>query len=126
MLGILRRSRRRKRTRTSRPALTTSVIFKNTNAIIPSKKVRLVFKPPPPLKPKQISKVRKLTLSSAIKKNIEHKSPSYIIKDFKNDVRLGLVCKRRKDLRRKVFKISRGKGMKVKKTNWSLESFVRC
>lgn len=125
MLGILRRSRRRKRRNNGR--ISKKNIISNV-VTLPHENVRLQHQ----LKLNELKlKVRKIerntikhfnkNISNSVKVNFRQ-----LVEALPQVIQSGQICKDRKQRRREIFKRTRGKGLKVKKTNWNLYSYVRC
>lgn len=123
MLRVFKHSKRRKRRNQAFNSVRNIVKFQTLK---PLEKVRLEI-PNKKLEFK-VKKIERNTLRH-FNKNIN----SNIKVDFRQLVealpkviRTGQICKDRRERRREIFRRTRGKGLKVKKTNWNLYSYVRC
>ena len=127
MLGILRGSKRRKR-RSKSSSVDNVVKVQTLKNLFSPAKVRLE-----PIKHnidliKKVKRVERNTINH-FKKNINSNVKvnfKQLVKALPKVVQTNQICKDRKERRREIFKKTKGKGMRVKKTNWNLYSYIRC
>lgn len=127
MLGILRGSKRRKR-RSKASSVDNVVKVQTLKNLFSPAKVRLE-----PIKHnidliKKVKRVERNTINH-FKKNINSNVKvnfKQLVKALPKVVQTNQICKDRKERRREIFKKTKGKGMRVKKTNWNLYSYIRC
>lgn len=127
MIGILRGSKRRKR-RSKASNVDNVVKVQTLKNLFSPVKVRLE-----PIKQnidliKKVKRVERNTINH-FKKNINSNVKvnfKQLVKALPKVVKTNQICKDRKERRREIFKKTKGKGMRVKKTNWNLYSYIRC